>query len=476
MLGRTVIRVTPASSGRSARILRLLSLCLMGLVLAPAGALAAAGGGSSGFGGGGGGGGGGFSGGGGGGYSGGGGGVSTGESIVIGVLVVIVVIAAILYWIYRQVVNAFVRERLRRRRAARARKVELASAEAAVDDPDFAHEAVLTGAEALFRDVQWAWDALDVPRLRSLVGTDLLVEWEKRLEDFRRKGWRNHVQIQGDVDVQYLGLVNRTDDREDRCVVRLDARLRDYVVDKFGSRINHSGSTSEFVRLQEYWTLGKRPGGGWMVLSIEQDAEGAHHLESDLVASPWGDQRLHDEALVEGAVAEKVLDGYKVSDVADLDFDGDARAAALDLSLADGRFAPDVLEAAVRAAVAAWTEAVDGEDTDLLKLATAGAAHDLLYPGGSGEQRRLVVRGPRIKALRIVALDAAAEPPTMTVEVDVRGRRYVQDRDTAAVISGDDKKERDFTEHWLMGLSDDDRNPWRIVDATAGGQAAGARS
>jgi hypothetical protein len=123
-----------------------------------------------------------------------------------------------------------------------------------------------------------------------------------------------------------------------------------------------------------------------------------------------------------------------------------------------------------------WTEAVDGEDDKLLALATPGAAHNLLYPGGSGaEKRRLVVRGPRVRALRIVALDAAAEPPTMTVEVDVSGRRYIQDRDTAAVLSGDAEKEKSFTERWLMGLSGDDRNPWQIVDATAPKQTS-ARS
>jgi hypothetical protein len=126
--------------------------------------------------------------------------------------------------------------------------------------------------------------------------------------------------------------------------------------------------------------------------------------------------------------------------------------------------------------VSGWTEAVDGEDDPLLALATPEAAHDLLYPGrGSGEKRRLVVRGPRVRALRIVALDAAADPPTMTVEVDVSGRRYVQDRDTAAVVSGSAEREARFTERWLMGLNGDDRNPWRIVDATAP-KRSGARS
>jgi predicted lipid-binding transport protein (Tim44 family) len=134
-----------------------------------------------------------------------------------------------------------------------------------------------------------------------------------------------------------------------------------------------------------------------------------------------------------------------------------------------------VLEAAARAAVAAWAEAVDGDDAGLLALATPEAASELLHPGGRGEKRRRVVRGPRIRALRIVALDAGADPATMTLEVDVRGRRYVQDRDTAAVLSGDADREHDFTERWLMGLNGDDRNPWRIVDATAGGRAS-ARS
>lgn len=48
--------------------------------------------------------------------------------------------------------------------------------------------------------------------------------------------------------------------------------------------------------------------------------------------------------------------------MADLEFVGESRAAGLDLSVADGRFAPDVVEVAVRRAVAGWAEAVDGDD------------------------------------------------------------------------------------------------------------------
>ena len=94
------------------------------------------------------------------------------------------------------------------------------------------------------------------------------------------------------------------------------------------------------------------------------------------------------------------------AELVDVDYAGDGRTQALDLSVVDGRFAPAVLEAAARRAVEAWAEAVDGADAALERAATPEAAHALLYP--RGESTRLVVRGPRLQALRIAALDAEA--------------------------------------------------------------------
>ena len=177
------------------------------------------------------------------------------------------------------------------------------------------------------------------------------------------------------------------------------------------------------------------------------------------------DQRLHDEATVEVAQADAAPAGVRTAEIADLDFDGDARAAALDLSLADARFAPDVLEVAVRRAVAGWAEAIDGEDAPLLAVASEAAAAALLHPGDPSGRTRLVVRGPRVRAVRITALDAASEPARMTVEVDVSGRRYVEDRDTAAVVSGSRGAEAEFTERWTLAIDGPAANPWRIVAA-----------
>src|SRR5206468_265102 len=103
----------------------------------------------------------------------------------------------------------------------------------------------------------------------------------------------------------------------------------------------------------------------------------------------------------------------RTAEIADLDFDGDARAAALDLSLADGRFAPDVLEVAVRRAVASWAEAIDGEDTALDAVASPEASQQLLYAGDATHSTRLVVRGPRVTRVHIARLDASSEPARM---------------------------------------------------------------
>jgi predicted lipid-binding transport protein (Tim44 family) len=450
------------------RTTNILAAMVTTLLAAPATALARAGGGSSGFHGGGGGGGG-FHGGGGGfhggGYYGGGGGghiSAAGVGIVIGIIfgsIVLLILVLLAISAYRKGrAWARVRELLRRER-----RVEAAAAEAAEDDPDFAAEVVRPAAERLYREIQKAWTRDDESRLAELVGSELLSEWKLRLADFRGKGWRNVVNVKGDVKVHYVQLLNRADDRDDRVVVLIEARMDDYVVTRGGGHLVQADARTEDRVVSEYWTLAKRDG-KWILVSIEDAREGAWELKQQVVATPDADTgHLRDESLVEGAVADKAADGYKPGELLDVDFADDARAAALDLSLADGRFAPDVLEVAVREAVEAWAEAVDGDDRQLLALATPGAVDALLHPGDPSRRTRVVVRGPQVRSVRLARLDANAEPPTMNVEVTVHGTRYMQDRATAAVVSGNSSRPAVFTESWTLALGDDERHPWRIV-------------
>jgi hypothetical protein len=129
----------------------------------------------------------------------------------------------------------------------------------------------------------------------------------------------------------------------------------------------------------------------------------------------------------------------------------------------DGRFDPDVLEASARRAMAAWAEAVDGDDVSLSLIASTAAIDDLLYAGDSSKRTRLVVRGPVLKSIRIGAIDAHATPATMTIHAELTGRRYRENRDTTIVVEGNKDKETTFTESWAMALDGNDETPWRLV-------------
>lgn len=447
-----------------------IAVALAALVAAPV-ALASAGGGSAGFGGG--------------GEGGGGGGGGKGFAIYLivrlliqiallghGLGALVLIGLAIAYFLFTRVApqaprfwsaqnNAGTAQR--RRTAKRTRQVELAAAVAADEDEAFAPDAVKANAVALFKQVQTAWDRADRWALAKLVAPDLLVEWERRLDDMDRRGWRNHVEVLGEPNVEYVGLSRRGSASEDAVTVRIEAKLHDYVTDLFGNHLKRAGRLSETVHLREFWTLRRNPDGHWVLASIEQGAEGAHVLDEDIVASADSDDKsMHDEALIEGAVADAVPTNVSVAEVADLEYEGDARAAALDLSLADGRFAPDVLEVTARRAATAWAEAVDGDDARLQSLAHGQAVRDLLHPGDPSGRTRLVVRGPKVQKIRITGLDAAAQPPTMTVEVQLHGQRYLEDRDTTAVLAGSQSHATTFTEHWTFALDGDARQPWLL--------------
>jgi predicted lipid-binding transport protein (Tim44 family) len=447
------------------RALILVAVALVALSLAPS-ALAAAGGGSSGFGGGGG---------------GGGGGHGSGFALYLvldllfhiallghGLGALFLIGIAILYFFLTRVVpharsSSSSGPRARRRTAKRERRVELAAAVAAEEDPAFAPDAVRANATALFKQIQVAWSRGDRAALARMVGPDLLTEWELRLDDLARRGWDNHIEVLGEPTVEYVGLAHRGD-ASDSVTVRIEAKLRDYVTDRYGNHLKRAGRLNETVRLREFWTLQQNGHGRWILTSIEQGAEGTHVLDESIVADALSDdQGMRDETLVEQAVADAVPEGTTVAEVADLDYAGDARAAALDLSLADGRFAPDVLEVTVRRAARAWAEAVDGDDARLRSIAHGQAVRDLLHPGDPGEKTRLVVRGPEVRRIRIVNLDAGAQTPTMTVEVVLHGRRYIEDRDTAAILAGSQSRATTFTEQWTFALDGDARQPWLLT-------------
>jgi predicted lipid-binding transport protein (Tim44 family) len=366
----------------------------------------------------------------------------------------------------------------RRRLGPRKKQVQLAAAEAVESDPRFAPDVVCGEAEQLFCSIQTAWTKDNRAELARLVGKDLMVEWKRRLTGFAQRGWENRVDLHGPVHADYVGLRNAPDDRSKRAIVRITARVRDVVIDKRGNTVHRVNSVSDTHHVCEYWTLGLSDD-KWILLSIEQHREGLHELTEPVLPSPWSDTKaLRREATLEQAAAAH-FGNEQVAEIAGSTLSSDARAAALDISLVDDRFAPRVLETEVDYAVGVWAEAIDGDDSALQAVASESAVQALLYPGDPSKNRRLVVRGPRVRSATIVELAARSTPPALTVDLHVSGCRYVEDRTTAVVLSGDKSVESSFTLRWRMELTSDAAHPWRIAavesPAAAGVEVAPVR-
>lgn len=241
----------------------------------------------------------------------------------------------------------------------------------------------------------------------------------------------------GRVRARLVGMDNRPGDERDRVVVRVEGKA-----------------------LDELWTL-EREGDGWRRLAVESPEAGTHHLAAELIARPDADlATLRDAATIETAQAGGAAPGERF---AGLRVAGDPTHALLDLSVVDGRFAPAVLEACVRRTVAAWEEAVDGDDAAFSELADAAAVDELLTGGDREGRTRLVVRGAHMRAVTATALDLDARPPLVTVDVTISAQRFREHTsDGAPVVPSSVGETVTFTDTWFVALSAG-AVPWRLT-------------
>jgi predicted lipid-binding transport protein (Tim44 family) len=87
---------------------------------------------------------------------------------------------------------------------------------------------------------------------------------------------------------------------------------------------------------------------------------------------------------------------------------------------------------------------LDGDDAALLEVATP----------------------TRLRQIKVTAVDVSHEPATMTIEAELGGRRYVEDRDTAAIVGGSKERPVTFSERWRLALTGEQPVPWRVVDSS----------
>jgi predicted lipid-binding transport protein (Tim44 family) len=135
-------------------------------------------------------------------------------------------------------------------------------------DRNFAPERFLKTAQDIFFKVQGAWNKQDVKALNALCGAELMKTWEEELAALRAQGHQNKMENialrQSEISEVW------TENGEDYITVRLHANLLDYTADvKSGAVV--SGSDSQPVEFEEYWTFSRPVGPNpWKLTAVHQ--------------------------------------------------------------------------------------------------------------------------------------------------------------------------------------------------------------
>ena len=429
-------------------------ICVLAAVAAltsPAVAYARGGGGSHGYSGGGGGGGG-YHGSGSGGYGfiggiGGGGGY-------VGILVIVALLVLVLWFKYRTQKSGKASglntgsDRAAHRSDAQARE-RAAHVEARVDglaqtDASFDLDALKQRAVLLYVTAQRAWTNRDHATLRQIMSPVLYGKWADELRDYESRGEVNVVEIVSGPEVELIDVANRAGEVNDTVTFRISATLNDYVRRDNGSRaIRKDDSTSPV----EYWTLRKNAAGEWIAASVEQAAEGAHHLTAAIETDSWDQKAVAREAVLE--VAEKTAP-TGVSDILSLtniSWSTDADAAVVDLSLLDARFDKSVLEVAVEQFLEEW--AMNDGSLDFTPVRT---------------RNRTVMRDATVKSIEVRSL-VSRDPIVFRIAVGAEGVYYEVDRRTEQVLQGDAHKRRPVTFTFDLRLDEPPAKGWTVIAA-----------
>jgi hypothetical protein len=213
----------------------------------------------------------------------------------------------------------------------------------------------------------------------------------------------------------------------------------------------------QYAVLGSYWTLVPE-GEGWRIDRVESELAGEHY-QTDPLPEEGSAHELHDEATISTAVESAPSGDAAVSELTDVD--GSTKSQLLDLSLVDGRYAPDVIAACTCEITRAWESATFARDQKQLETWCTPEAAAQLFRPAPRRLRRVLDLEPR--RIQITGLDRDSEPPTVSVTVELHGRRWLAD-DWGIRISGSKRRQRDFVEHWTLRLDPSTQCPWRLTD------------
>ncbi len=307
---------------------------------------------------------------------------------------------------------------------------------AAFDDPRFEPERLLAAARAVLKPLE---------EVRS--DDELVARWCEHFERWLPVRWRRW-RLPGvpggwgaDVVIRELEVVTLRNVRPREpaeAVARAQLRVQRW------PRIPLLGAVARALQgggLVMWLTLVAPPAGDWELARVDFDAAGEYHLAAETVAEPAHDPALHDAAIRELAEQESLAEPGELI----VGTESDVARQLLDLSLADGRFAPTVVEAAVRSLIRAWRHLTIGDENAYIAFATMSSYEIAEY----ARHADLPAALQEIDVLAIVAKPR----PALFLEI------------AALVQDSDGTRERNLC--WKLELADELQQHWRLVDAYA---------
>ncbi|MFJ1755526.1 Tim44-like domain-containing protein [Kitasatospora sp. NPDC088134] len=313
-------------------------------------------------------------------------------------------------------------------------------------DPTFERTALEQRAGWLYTTAQQAWTRNDRGMLRQILSPVLYGKWAEELDDYASRGEVNVVEIVSGPVVELVDVANRAGEVNDTVTFRITATLNDYVRRADGADVARKDGSTDPV---EYWTLRKNEAGEWIVSSIEQAAEGAHHLTAAIETDGWDQREVAREAVLEVAGKTAVRGAGDLLSLTNISWSTDADAAVGDLSVLDGRFDRAVLEVAVERFLEEWV--LNDGSLDFTSVRTPN---------------RTVLRNAVVKSVTVRSL-LSRDPIVFRVAVAAEGVYYEVDRRSEQVLRGDAHARRPLAFAFDLRMDDASADTWTVVAAEA---------
>jgi len=135
-------------------------------------------------------------------------------------------------------------------------------------DRTFDPDRFIKTAQDLFFKIQGAWNKQDTTTLSSLCGSELMQSWSEELSQQRARGQQNRME---NIALRESEITEAwTENGADFITVRLHANLLDYTVDARSATVV-SGSNTDPVEFEEYWTFSRSVGPNtWRLMAVQQ--------------------------------------------------------------------------------------------------------------------------------------------------------------------------------------------------------------